>query len=90
MSEMSDYCQELLDEYRALRRRLEDIDYMNPDIDDSSFSEQEQADLERLQEIKEELDDECDVDILDDDEDDIDLPEYADEAPSEPRDFDID
>jgi|GEM_PF-1167360 hypothetical protein len=81
-------CQELLDEYQALRRRLEEDDFTNPDIDDASLSEEDEEDRERLDEIKEILEDECDIELLDDGEADIDLPDHADGSPSEPMDFD--
>lgn len=87
----SDRCQEIYDEYRTLRRQLEEDEYVNPDIDDEEDAELA-ADRERLEELKEILEEECDIDVFADDEDhedDLDLPEYAAESPSEPRDFDV-
>lgn len=88
MNDISERCQELLDEYRTLRRRLEEADFTNPEIDDASPSDENQADIDRLEMVREELNDECDIELPDEDEDDIDLPDYATGAPSEPMDFD--
>lgn len=88
MAETNNRCQELLDEYQALRRRLEEDDFTNPDLDDAAADKQDLEDRERLEEVKEELEDECDIEILDDGEADIDLPDHADGLPSEPMDFD--
>ena len=87
---MSERCQELVDEYNALRRRVEEMEFTNPDVDDpvSALNEEEKEDLDRLREIREVIDEECDIELPDEDESDIDLPEYADGAPSEPMDFD--
>lgn len=88
MADTENRCRELLDEYRALRRRLEEEDFTNPDLDDAVAEKQDLEDKERLEEIKEELEDECDIEILDDGEADIDLPDHADGLPSEPMGFD--
>ncbi|MEX2514945.1 MAG: hypothetical protein WD335_02325 [Candidatus Paceibacterota bacterium] len=88
MADIDSRCQELLDEYQALRRRLEEDDFMNPDIDDAALSKEDLEDRERLEELKEMLEDECDIEILDDGEADIDLPDHADGPPSEPMGFD--
>lgn len=87
MADIDSNCKELLDEYQALRRRLEEVDFTNPDIDDSTLSAEDLEDRERLEEIQEMLEDECDIEILDDGEADIDLPDHADGLPSEPMGF---
>lgn len=92
MADISDRCQELLDEYRLLRRQLEEDEYVNPDIDEDEEDIDLEADRERLEELQEILEEECDIDVFadeDDEEDELDLPEYAAESPSEPRDFDV-
>jgi|AntRauTorcE11897_2_1112592.scaffolds.fasta_scaffold01608_7 hypothetical protein len=86
MSDISKHCQELLDEYRILRRRLEEDEFTNPDLDDAPTNEDEQAD--RLEELKEELEDNCDLELPEEDDADIDLPDHAGGTPSEPMDFD--
>lgn len=88
MSDTSEHCQELLDEYESLKDRLEGADFLNPDVDDVSPSKQHQDDMDRLLEVREELQDECDVDLPDMEDEEIDLPDYATGAPSEPMDFD--
>ena len=77
------HCEKLLDEYQALRRRLEEIDFANADIDDTPGINQ--PDINRLKQLQERLHTECDIALPEETEDDIDLPDYASEAPSEPR-----
>lgn len=91
MADITDRCQELLDEYRMLRRQLEEDGYVNPDLDEDDESAELEADRERLEELQEILEEECDVDISADEENDadLDLPEYAAESPSEPIDFTV-
>jgi hypothetical protein len=75
-----------------LRRQLDEDGYINPDLDEDDESPELEADRERLEELQEILEEECDVDVSADDEDDdedLDLPEYAAESPSEPRDFEV-
>lgn len=88
MADISEQCRELLEEYQALRRRLEEIEFTNPDLDDEPEGEITQEDRDRLAELKQQLDEECDIELPDEDESDVDIPEYAEESPSEPRDFD--
>ena len=91
MTDISDHCQKLLVEYRVLRRQLEEDAYINPDIGDEDDGADLKADRERLEELQEILEEECDVDVMTDDDDDeseLDLPEYAAKSPSEPMDFD--
>lgn len=83
----NDSCEQLLKEYEALRRRLEEIDFSNPDYDADDMDGVQQADIDRLRDLQDRLETECDVEIPDEQETDIDLPEYAAESPSEPRDF---
>lgn len=87
MNETEDECEQLLEEYQALRRRVEEVDFASPDYDageDSGVSEDE---IERLRDLKDRLETECDVEMPDEQEDDLDLPDYAGTAPSEPRDY---
>lgn len=88
MADISEHCQELLDEYKVLRRQVEEDEFTNPDLDEAGTNADNQSDLDRLEEIKELLEEECDVDIPEEGETDLDLPEYAAESPSEPMDFD--
>lgn len=82
-----DACERLLEEYRALRRRLEEIDFSAPDYDVDSNAHISQGDIDRLEELQERLDTECDIEMPDELESDLDLPEYAGKSPSEPRDY---
>lgn len=91
MADISNRCQELLDEYHMLRRRLEEENFTNPDIDDEDFDEDDD-DETRLEELAELLEEECDIDVFAEDfeeETDLDIPEYAAESPSEPMEFDV-
>lgn len=88
MADTDTHCQELLDEYQALRRRLEEDELSNPEIDETRSDEQQQSDRDRLEEVKEELEDECDIELPEEGEEDIDLPDHATGSPSEPMDFD--
>jgi len=80
-----DHCEKLLDEYQALRRRLEEIDFANTDLDDESPGI-DQTDIDRLKQLEDRLTTECDTKLPDETNEDIDLPDYATGAPSEPRD----
>lgn len=82
-----DECEKLLEEYQALRRRLEEIDFSSPDYDAESGDAVSQSDIDRLNDLRDRLETECDVELPDEQESDIDLPEYATGSPSEPRDF---
>jgi hypothetical protein len=82
-----DECEKLLEEYQALRRRLEEIDFSSPDYDAESDDAVSQSDIDRLDDLRDRLETECDVELPDKQESDIDLPEYAAGSPSEPRDF---
>lgn len=82
-----DNCEQLLQEYEALRRRLEEIGLSNPDFDAEEMDGVSQGDIDRLEELKEQLETECDVEMPIEQESDLDLPGYAAESPSEPRDF---
>lgn len=83
-------CEHLLKEYEALRRRLEEMDFSSPDYDAEDIPGVDRDDVERLHNLRDRLETECDVEIPDEQETDLDLPEYAAESPSEPRDFDRD
>lgn len=84
-----DYCQQLLEEYEILSRRLEELDFTSPDFDDSELPPGiESGDYERLLEIREVLETECDIEVPDEEERDLDIPDYAGKSPSEPMDFD--
>jgi len=80
-----EHCEKLLEEYQALRRRLEEIDFANTELDDDSPGV-DQTDIDRIEELEERLSTECDIELPDETDDDIDLPDYATGAPSEPRD----
>lgn len=84
-------CQEYLEEYQALKRRIEEEEFENPDLDDEvRMSDDDYADdINRLEELEEIIAEECDFQ-LPEDETDLDLPEYAGTSPSEPMDFDSD
>ncbi len=88
MADISEKCEELLEEYQALRRRLEEIEFTNPDVDDEPEGEITQEDQDRLAELEQILDEECDIELPNDEDSDVDIPEYAEESPSEPMDFD--
>jgi len=79
------HCEKLLDEYQALRRRLEETDFANADLDDGSPGV-DQTDIDRFEELEDRLSTECDNELPDETDKDIDLPEYATGAPSKPRD----
>lgn len=80
------HCEKLLEEYQALRRRLEEIDFANSNLDSEDDRRVDQTDIDRLEELEEKLNNDCDVELPDETEDDIDLPGYATGSPSEPRD----
>ncbi len=82
-----DTCEQLLQEYEALRRRLEEIGFSSPDYDVEDMDGVSQDEIDRLEELKDRLETECDVEMPIEQESDLDLPEYAAESPSEPRDF---
>lgn len=83
-----DTCEKLLEEYQALRRRLEEMDFSSPDYDvDEDVDGVRRSDIERLRNLENRLETECDVELPDEQESDLDLPEYAAESPSEPRDY---
>jgi hypothetical protein len=83
-----DTCEKLLEEYEALRRRLEEMDFSSPDYDvDEDVDGVRQSDIERLRDLEDRLETECDVELPDEQESDLDLPEYAAESPSEPRNY---
>lgn len=77
-------CEQLLEEYQSLRRRLEELDFTADDIEADENPGVSQADIDRLEELEERLSVECDVELPEDGSD-LDLPAYAVGAPSEPR-----
>jgi len=82
-----DECEQLLEEYQLLRRRLEEIDFSGPDQDGQDDPGVNKEDVERLQDLKDRLETECDVEMPTDADTDLDLPEYAAGPPSEPHSF---
>lgn len=78
-------CKKLMEEYEALRRRLEAVDFSESDEPEDILEESEAVDLEdldidpqdlkRLEEIQEQLIEECGEE-LPGDEDWVDIPEY--------------
>lgn len=76
------HCEQLLEEYRALRRRLEERDFASGESGQQPSVRSE--DVDRLQELKRRLDTECDIDMPTDSESDLDLPDHAGSSPSEP------
>lgn len=80
-------CEKLLEEYQALRRRIEEVDFTQADVDELPEEQVSEEDLDRLEALRDRLESECDIELPDDMDTDIDLPEYAVGSPSEPRDF---
>ena len=77
-------CEKLLNEYQALRRRLDEPDQADTDQEMSEKTKQE--DLARLQEIREIIDQNCEADLPDKPDGDLDIPSFAKKSPSEPMD----
>ena len=77
-------CEKLLNEYQALRRRLDELDQADTDKDASEKTKQE--DRARLQEIREIIDQNCEADLPDKPDGDLDIPSFAKKSPSEPMD----
>ena len=85
-------CEKLLEEYQMLVQQLEEseveIDVGNDEKSIEDYSVEDfgdeftQEDYERLAELERLLEEECGA--LPEDESELDLPEYANQAPSEP------
>jgi len=78
-------CEKLLNEYQALRRRLDEPDQADTDHADAP-EKTKQEDRARLQEIREIIDQNCEADLPDKPDGDLDIPKFTQKSPSEPMD----
>lgn len=82
---LDDECEQLIEEYETLRRRLESVEFaeierdISGDEDEEALSAEElgvdPSEVRRYDVVRRRLQEECDEGIIDDDED-IDIPDY--------------